>query len=321
MKLRWWLATAPLMLAALALLWTAPAFSFLVDYVAFNGGSPRPAKWDFSAGAVQWNVNPSAGANIQGGRPPADVIAAAFGVWAAAPNTALSISRGANSSATALPPSTSTENLVCFVCNDSSFSDNKTLAITYTNQVSSAGQPNARIVHSHILFNPSVTFSTDGATGQDLQTVATHEIGHFFGVSHSAVSRSLMFPASPDVLRTLSYDDVAAMSVLYPKATPDVPTGAIAGSVRQASGSPVFGAHVYADSTTAAQPYGGSVRKSPIGAMSFPDGTYTIQGLPADSYIVIAEPLDDPVTDSDLGDFASVFGHSAVQTNFTTRWH
>jgi hypothetical protein len=35
---------------------------------------------------------------------------------------------------------------------------------------------------------------------------------------------------------------------------------------------------------------------------------------------VIAEPLDEPVSDSDVS-WASEFGKSAVQTNFTTRWH
>jgi len=36
--------------------------------------------------------------------------------------------------------------------------------------------------------------------------------------------------------------------------------------------------------------------------------------------VVIAEPLDLPVSDSDVS-WASAFGQSAVQTNFTTRWH
>jgi hypothetical protein len=54
--------------------------------------------------------------------------------------------------------------------------------------------------------------------------------------------------------------------------------------------------------------------------LTFPDGTYLITGLPPDSYVVIAEPLDGPVTDSNV-DWASAWGKTAVQSNFTTRWH
>jgi hypothetical protein len=45
--------------------------------------------------------------------------------------------------------------------------------------------------------------------------------------------------------------------------------------------------------------------------------------LPQDTYIVIAEPLDQPVTNSDISDFAPALkGTGAtVQTNFVTRVH
>jgi len=122
-------------------------------------------------------------------------------------------------------------------------------------------------------------------------------------------------------LHTLSYDDVAGVSSLYPAATPDVSTGSIQGTVRL-NGTGVFGAHVFANSTTSANPFSGfaNVRKSPIGALTLGDGSYTISGVPPDSYVVIAEPLDKPVSDSDVS-WASEFGKSSVQTNFTTRWH
>ena len=166
--------------------------------------------------------------------------------------------------------------------------------------------------------NPSTQFDTGGGTGQNLQTVATHEIGHFFGLDHSAVVRAVMFPFAPDILTTLSYDDVAGISSLYPQGTPDVATGSISGKVRL-SGSSVFGAHVFANSTTSALPFA-NVRKTPIGTLTLTDGSYTIRGVPPDSYLVVAEPLDLPVTDSDVS-WASEFNQAKVQTNFTTRWH
>jgi hypothetical protein len=86
-------------------------------------------------------------------------------------------------------------------------------------------------------------------------------------------------------------------------------------------GTPVFGAHVFADSTTAASTFPSSVRKTPIGALTMPDGTYQIQGVPPDRYTVAAEPLDGPVTNGDIATYSPAFGQATVQTNFTTRWH
>ena len=131
----------------------------------------------------------------------------------------------------------------------------------------------------------------------------------------------MMFPFAPDVQRTLGYDDVAGLSQIYAKPAPDVTTGVITGSVRMTDGSAIFGAHVFASSTTSADPFHGALRKTPIGAMTLPDGTYRIAGLPPDSYTVAAEPFDQPVTNQDIAGYAGTFGRSSVQTNFTTRWH
>jgi hypothetical protein len=254
-----------------------------------------------------------------------------FQTWTTAPNTSIAVTRGADSSATTLPPIASGTNLICFVCNNEALADPQTLAVTFTTEATAPGQANGhggttqfpgQIVGASILFNPAVTFATDATPGtQDLQNVATHEIGHFLGLSHSAVVRAIMFPSSPEAVRTLSYDDVAAISTQHPQANPTPASGSVAGTVRLASGSGVFGAHVYLDSATAAEPLGPTVRKSPIGTMTFADGSYIINGVPPDSYVVVAEPLDDPVSNSDLGDFATIFGRDSVQTNFTTRWH
>jgi hypothetical protein len=92
------------------------------------------------------------------------------------------------------------------------------------------------------------------------------------------------------------------------------------------TGSPVFGAHVFANSTTGNNPFSAfpSIRKTPIGTLTVPNGTYTIKGVPADSYLVIAEPLDQPVdntaVDWGLPAQTPTF-QQQIQTNFTTRWH
>jgi hypothetical protein len=141
------------------------------------------------------------------------------------------------------------------------------------------------------------------------------------GLDHSAVVRAIMFPFAPDKETQLSWDDVAGAAQLYPKSAPDVATGGISGTV-SLNGAGVFGAHVFANSTTSSTPFNGfpNIRKTPIGVLTDVGGAYTIQGLPPDSYEVIAEPLDGPVDDSNV-DWASDFGQGSVQTNFTTRWH
>ena len=313
----------PLLALAAALLVAVPAFSFLPQLT-----SSQPDHWSLTAFAVQWNLNPTtSGAKISGSQSVAQVMQASFDSWATAPHTALSISRGPDSSVSQEDNSPSNINLICFVCSDAPFGGTETLAVTVTTTADSPGTSDGhggttqfagQIIKGDIAFNPSTQFDTGGGTGQNIQTVATHEIGHFFGLDHSAVVRAVMFPFAPDILTTLSYDDVAGISSLYPQGTPDVATGSISGKVRL-SGSSVFGAHVFANSTTSALPFA-NVRKTPIGTLTLTDGTYTIRGVPPDSYLVVAEPLDLPVTDSDVS-WASEFNQAKVQTNFTTRWH
>ena len=313
----------PLLALAAALLVAVPAFSFLPQLT-----SSQPDQWSLTAFALQWNLNPTtSGAKISGSQSVAQAMQASFDSWATAPNTALSISRGPDSSVSQEDNSPSNINLICFVCSDAPFGGTETLAVTVTTTADSPGTSDGhggttqfagQIIKGDIAFNPSTQFDTGGGTGQNIQTVATHEIGHFFGLDHSAVVRAVMFPFAPDILTTLSYDDVAGISSLYPQGTPDVVTGSISGKVRL-SGSSVFGAHVFANSTTSALPFA-NVRKTPIGTLTLTDGTYTIRGVPPDSYLVVAEPLDLPVTDSDVS-WASEFNQAKVQTNFTTRWH
>ncbi len=278
---------------------------------------------------IVWNVNPARGPNIAGNRAVADVIQAAFNTWTSAPNASLNVARGPDSAKTS--SGMDGQNLICFVCPGDFASEAETLAVTMTTTATAAGgadghggtvQFAGQLLDADILFNTSKNFSTDAGTGSlELQTVATHEIGHFFGLAHSAVVRAVMYPFAPDHETTLGYDDVAAIAVNYGKTAPDVTTSTIAGTVRL-NGSAVFGAHVFADSTTGDEPFAAfNIRKTPIGAVTLPDGTYVIHGVPAGSYTVTAEPMDLPVTGSDLGGYASAFGQGNIQTGFTTRWH
>ncbi len=61
--------------------------------------------------------------------------------------------------------------------------------------------------------------TTDTNVKADLQTVLTHEVGHFLGLAHSSLERSTMY-AYYDIdnktLRLLSDDDASAICALYP---------------------------------------------------------------------------------------------------------
>ncbi len=324
-----------LMLMAAALLAGVPAFSYLPD---FTTPGPQMDHWDFNAFPVMWNLNPDIStAHVSGSRTVAQVMQAAFNTWNGAPNAVVTVKQGADSTVSSESSSPSDINLICFVCTDADFTkDSQTLSVTISTSANAAGENNGhggtttfvgQIIKADILFNPSTAYNADlgacpatSTTCQDLQTVATHEVGHFLGLDHSAVVRAVMFPAASSNV-TLAYDDVAGISLLYPKSSADVPTGEMSGSVMFTNGNPVFGAHVYAESTTANEPFPSNIRKSPIGTLTRPDGSYTIQGLPADSYIVTAEPLDGPVSNSDISGYPKAFGQTAVQTGFTTRWH
>jgi hypothetical protein len=287
-----------------------PASSYL-----FNFTDQNHDHWQSMP--VNWTLNPQRSSHMHGSRSVADVMTASFATWVAAPNAALAVARTADTSSR--DTGNDGRNLICFVCSGDFSSETETLGVTFTTTIS-GGSQSGTIVDADILFNPNKDFSTDGASAnEDLQTVATHEIGHLFGLAHSGVVRATMFPFAPDNERSLSYDDVAAISALYP-GSQVVATNTISGTVTLNSAA-VFGAHVFAESQSANEPFAAfNIRKSPIGAFTLPDGTYAIQGVPADTYNVTAEPLDLPADNSNIEDYARSFGMSSVQTNFTTRW-
>jgi len=189
-----------------------------------------------------------------------------------------------------------------------------------------------QILDADIYFNPSDS-NTAYATPQalitnpkayDLESLLTHELGHFFGFSHSAVWSAILFPFAPapgtfSGMRPttqqpdapLGDDDRTGLRVLYPDPADVVHRGSISGKVSPANplalpASPpgvtgVFGAQVVAVDVASGAVVGailGGWSCTVPGPARF-DGTYEIDGLAVGrSYTVYAEALNGAVDPS-----------------------
>src|SRR6185437_10343620 len=124
------------------------------------------------------------------------------------------------------------------------------------------------------LATPAALATAQGRGAYDLESLLTHELGHWLGLDHSAVWRAIMFPFAPPPGEflgdrptaarpdgPLSDDDRTGIRVLYPDPADAVNIGAIRGRVQPAnpfalasvpapapgvSVTGIFGAHVVA---------------------------------------------------------------------------
>jgi hypothetical protein len=167
------------------------------------------------------------------------------------------------------------------------------------------------LIESDIFFNAAFPWSVAAAgdSGRyDLESIALHEIGHFSGLSHSALgetellstggrrvlsAEAVMFPIAfaPGSIsaRTLKADDIAGISDLYP-AGDFTSDGSLSGRVTK-DGQPIFGAHVVAFNPATGAMVGGFSLNA--------QGQFSIGGLSPGPHVVRVEPLDDV----DIGSF------------------
>lgn len=167
------------------------------------------------------------------------------------------------------------------------------------------------ILESDIFLNAAFPWSTapGGEAGTfDVQTIATHEIGHLSGLGHSALGETelrpeggrrviaaeavmfpIAFPPGNIADRTLRADDIAGISDLYPDDGFNQRTGSISGRVTK-NGAGVFGAHIVAfDPAT-----GALVTNFSLDAQ----GRFSIAGLSPGPHVLRVEPVDDADLDS-----------------------
>src|SRR5439155_12672093 len=67
--------------------------------------------------------------------------------------------------------------------------------------------------------SPNLTPAPPGQSSVDLQSVVTHEYGHYFGLDHTSVANATMIPfiIGDTRQRTLELDDRAGNSTIYPE--------------------------------------------------------------------------------------------------------
>ena len=139
------------------------------------------------------------------------------------------------------------------------------------------------IVDSDILFNPTIQYSTNQAPGTyDIQGILTHELGHALGANHTSILSAAMFFSTgmqDTHQRTISPDDAAFVSTLYPAANGNG-YGTITGTAT-ISGTPLLGGAL-----TAVDPITGIT----IGGLtSVTDGSFSIHAPPG-NYFLYVEP-------------------------------
>ncbi|MDE3199198.1 MAG: matrixin family metalloprotease, partial [Acidobacteriota bacterium] len=149
------------------------------------------------------------------------------------------------------------------------------------------GAPFIPIVRSTVHLNRNLTILPSHGAGPSYTATffmtVVHEIGHALGLQHTFTSSTMSQATTraTTLSHPLDTDDIAGIAVLYPTSSFSQ-TGAISGRITS-GGNPL---HLTSVVALPVRPGWGA-----ISAMTNPDGTYQIQGVPPGQYFVYAHTL------------------------------
>ena len=238
-----------------------------------SAGNFADTLWPGNGPTITWNENfTSTPSNVvvKNSVSPSTVLGNAFNAWATAtaPGTStlatnVQFSFGAANASLPKPPTLDCKNVVGFSDPNAGDFPTGVIAFAVITTTPNGFVPGSNcptyttpcpiancIIDVDMMFNPSQAFATASASANqfDLQSVATHEIGHLLGLDHSNIAHAVMYPygdtSQVGVHTTLGTDDIVGVGHLYPgPGTAD--SNSIQGTVTL-DGNGVFAADVQA---------------------------------------------------------------------------
>jgi hypothetical protein len=315
-----------LILLALAVLTAAGSAFAYNPFQDDVNGTPQASRWPNAS--VTYYINPTTANNVStiSGVSIQTAIENAFTTWTSttAPfNGQLLTDLQATDAGTSTlnaPDASDCLNVIGFSDSNTADFPTGTIAFTEVSTVSPAGASYScgsksetstlpsQLIDADIEFSPKIQFTTctpsstcPGQNQFDLQSVATHEIGHLLGMDHSGLAEAVMFPFGDTTAagerRSLSMDDLLGIAFLYPSSSFASSTGELYGTV-DLSETGAFAAQVIAvDAST-----GDAV----MDGLTNSDGTFNLVGVPPGTYNLLVLPLgvDDTVGLYTLSDFS-----------------
>jgi len=276
------------LVVAIAIIAAVPAFG-AARLTYFNNGTLIPVAWPDGSFPIRYAIDRRV---LQAIPQVASLLDKAGKDWAAIPDANLSFqSLGVVDGASAGKDGHNTISMA-----DDLFADQKFIALT-TNWYDDSG---------HILEADMEIDPTAVSGGYNLQQLVEHEMGHVLGLDHSAVLSSVMYPyIGTGTTLGLDSDDRVAISTAYARMKP-VTGATLEGRVYGDDGG------IYAAQVVAENDEGEPV----VTTLSDKNGNFSLQGVPAGTYRVYAEPLDGPFNLQNL----SGAWQSAKVTSFPTQF-